>query len=506
MTGLQLALQQRRADRSGRLILPSGVLEGRPLALFWLGVGLCQAIALSLLILEPLWAFAIVGGAVIGVVALRHPFLTVLTVMVARLTSTNALSVQLGPLFVSAIEPAFMLAFLIMFVRSGMQRRSRLRNFPNAAMLAAFLVWAALSVTWSPDKVSGTAQVIRLGIGVALVWLLASELRTMRKVFIAAMVWIATSCALGLVGQYLGQSDSVVYAFSDISFRAMSGGSRLGGLGQHPNWFAMNLAYAINPAFVFAYTARLRWQRLVLLGAAFIILFAVISSASRGATWGTALGSLFLALHSTRLRKFLYRYWVLIALGFLVVLVFGLGSYTESFVRVATRGPSTIFVQGDIRLANWSAVLQIALASFGLGTGAGGYGMVLPLFDERLAMDVYAYPHGVYWDVLVHFGVVGVVLLAVFGWRLTKHYRRVLVRVRGTVVELWLIGAAASLVGYGAHCWVEFHLVDKPIWLFLGLFHGLLLAADRMSRDPEKMRAFQVKQGDRPVTPPLKEM
>ena len=60
------------------------------------------------------------------------------------------------------------------------------------------------------------------------------------------------------------------------------------------------------------------------------------------------------------------------------------------------------------------------------------------------------------------------------------------------ISEANLIGMAAGLVGYGAHSLVEFHLIDKPFWAFLGVSLGLVLAAQRMGRDPELMKRYRL--------------
>ena len=475
-------------DLLGGLSPTAGPLVGGQRALLWLGIVLLQAVFVVLLLIDPAWAIALVGGLLVFTLALRYPYAAVAVAVAARLTATNALSIRFGPVYLSAFEPLFVLAFAALFLRSVQQRKSQLRDFPISKVMLAFLAWVTLTIVWSPDRGEGAMLVIRLLIAFGIVWLVASVGRTPERYYGLMWAWLLASCAIGTVGLIVGTYESAVYG--DIAFKAMSGGVRVGGLGQHPNWFAMALAFGINPAFVLAYSEPNRAKKVLLVAAALWLLLVAVSTGSRGAVWGTGVGSLFLALHNTRLRRFLYSYWFLIAGAFATALLVGFGSLTSSFYRVATRGLGT-FWQGDVRFANWQVCYDMAVESLGLGIGAGGYETLLPMFNERLALSLYAYPHGVLWDVMAHYWVPGLLLWGALGWLVVRHYRQARAAVRGTRVELWLIGMMAGIVGYWAHSLVEFHLEDKPYWTFLGIFLGLVVAARKLGKDPEALRRFE---------------
>jgi len=465
-------------------------------ALLWLGIAALQLLFFILALIEPMLALGLISGILLFLLALRYPYAAVLLAVVARLTATNALSIRAGPIFLSAFEPLYVLAFVALLIRTVQLRRAQLRDFEGSRMLMAFLVWVAITLVWSPERGEGVMLLIRMLIAFGLVWLISSELRTPEKFYVAMWVWLGVSSVLGLAGVMLGTYESTVYG--DVAFKAMSGGGRSGGLGQHPNWFAMSMAFGINPAFAMAYAEKVRSRRWILLGIALWLLLVAVSTGSRGAVWGTGLGSLFLALNNERLRLFLYRYWFVIAAMFGVALIYGFGDLTSGFVRVATQGLAT-FWQGNVRFANWAVCYQMFIESFGLGIGAGGYERLVSTFDERLNLSLYAYPHGVFWDVMAHYGVVGLTLWGGFIVFVIRAYRRAKARVKGTVVELWLIGMFAGALGYWTHSFVEFHLEDKPIWTFLGIFLGLIAATETMS--PEAKHRYARPEPARPRDP-----
>lgn len=475
-------------DLLGGLSPTAGSLVGGHRALLWLGIVLLQAVFVGLLLIDPAWAVALVGGLLVFTLALRYPYAAVLVAVVARLTATNALSIRFGPVYLSAFEPLFVLAFAALFLRSVQQRKSQLQDFPLSKVMLAFLVWVSLSLVWSADRGEGVMLFLRLLIAFGIVWLVASVARTPDRYYGMLWAWLIGSCAIGTVGLIVGTYESTVYG--DIAFKSMSGGGRIGGLGQHPNWFAMAMAFGINPAFVLAYTEKSRLKRVLLVGAALWLLLVAVSTGSRGAVWGTGMGSLFLALHNTRLRLFLYRFWFLILGAFAVALLVGFGSLTSAFYRIATRGIST-FWQGDVRFANWQVCYEMLIESLGLGVGAGSYEILVPAFNDRLSLSMYAYPHGVLWDVMAHYGLIGLLIWGALCVLLVRHYRQARTAVAGTRVELWLIGMMAGVVGYWAHSLVEFHLEDKPYWTFLGVFLGLIVAAKKLGNDPEELERYR---------------
>jgi O-antigen ligase len=454
---------------------------GRRSYSFLLVVVLAQTVCVVALLIDARLALALVAAVPLFVVSLRHPYLAVLVLLAARLGITKSMSLHVGWVAVSAFEPAFLLAFCVVALRTVEQRRSRLRSFPGAGPMLMLVLWTAISLTWSPAPGEGMQTVIRLVITLALVWIMASEIRTPARFEGAMWIWILVPCVVGFGALFLGGSESPL--FGNVAFKAMSGGGRMGGLGQHPNWFAMNMAWGINPALAMAVAERRRSKRLVLLACALWLLLMAVSTGSRGAVWGTAVGSLFLALSHTRVRRFLLRYWFAIAALFVVALTAGMGSFTAAFVRVATRGIDS-FWAGNVRFSAWYASFEMMVESFGLGAGAGSYLTRLADLNPRLAASCSAYPHGIFWDVMAHYGVIGIALLAVVVIIVAITYRRAVRLARGTVIETWLHGVAAALVGYFAHSWVEFRLLDKPMWTLLGILFGLCLTVEKLAVTP----------------------
>ena len=472
-------------------LLPSlRTQEGGRRVLLWLGIAVLQGVIVVLALIEPLIALALLAGLLGFVLALRYPVVAAVAVMAARLAANRSLSLKVGPMFLGIFEPMYIMAFVAIFIRTVQARKNLLIEFPAWRLMAALIVWIAIGLAWSANKGEGLVVLVRITYEVGLVWLLASMLSDAKRFTWAIWTWLCVGGVLGVAGVLVSSSGAASQIYGDVAFQSMSAGGRFGGLGQHPNWFGMSMAFGINPAFAMAYAERNRTKRILLVGIALVLLTAAISTGSRGAVWGTGVGSLFLAMNNARLRRFLYRYWFVIAIVFIGALLFGAGPLTSAFFRVLTRGIDT-FWQGNTRFANWAACMQMFVETFGVGIGAGGYLEWLPRFNERLLLSDSAYPHGIGWEVLAHWGIVGFTLMMAIGVNVGRRYARVLRAVRGTTIEFWLIGMAAGVVGYWAHSLVEFHLIDKPFWAFFGVSLGLLLAAEKLAENPEKLEKYR---------------
>ena len=470
-------------------------MEAGQRALLWLGIALLQALFVVLLLIEPMLALALISGILGFVLALRYPVIAAVAVMAARLAANRSLSLKVGPMFLGVFEPLYVMAFVAILLRTVQSRRNLLQAFPAWQLMAGLVVWIAIALTWSANLAEGLVVLIRITYEVGLVWMLASMLRTPERFQGAIWTWLIVGSVIGVAGVVAGSGGGADAIYGDVAFQSMSAGGRYGGLGQHPNWFGMSMAFGINPAFAMAYAERNRWRRILLVLIALTLLIAAMSTGSRGAVWGTGVGSLFLALNSSRLRRFLYRYWFVIALVFAGGLLIGAGPLTSAFYRVLTRGIDT-FWQGNTRFSNWAACVGMFTETFGLGIGTGGYTTVLPRFNERLLLSDSAYPHGIGWEVLAHWGAVGLGLLVTIGIVVAKRYHAAVKAVRGTQLEFWLIGMAAAVVGYWAHSLVEFHLIDKPFWAFFGVSLALLVAVENVAKNPEALAQFRLRSSE----------
>jgi O-antigen ligase len=187
----------------------------------------------------------------------------------------------------------------------------------------------------------------------------------------------------------------------------------------------------------------------------------------------------------------MFRKWFLRFAGATVVIfaagiVFNIGDSSKALTRIS----SNLSLQHNYRQLNWLTCVEMFRDTFGLGIGAGGYEDLLPIYNNYVAQSLYTYPHGIAWELIAHYGVVGVV---VFVWLIIAIVRMAadLVRMsKGTEAEVFAWTMPAAMLGYFAWSFVEFTLTEKPFWEFLSLYTALYLIVQRLDREGRQVPAW----------------
>lgn len=458
-------------------------------AMRWALIVGVQCLLAALLLVDVRLPFFLLVAAAATLFAYAWPVWTVYIVLAARVVTTTATSFRVGPVSLGLFEPSFALAYLVYLLRATVERRSILRSTPVTLPIVTFTAYCVLSTFWSPDvgdSIHETVIAVIFTFGFILV---SSAIREARQFEQALWIYVTVTCGYGILGMVLGTSDSTIY--SDVQFKIMEGGGRTGGLGQQPNWFAMNLAFAVNPGFALAFVQRDWWKRWLLMGLTLTTIFAMITSGSRGGTWSVGIGILWVSLFNPRIRRFFVKYWLAGAMVFAIFMTFSIGNYSSAFTRIATQGIGTI-IEGDVRISNWLACIQMAKETWGFGIGPGGYEVFIEHINAKIADSDQKYPHGIIWGLIAHQGVFGVLFFIVLVQRTFHHFYKAWSGVRGTRLEYYLLGASAAIIGYHCHGLIEFEIHDKPFWEFFGLFWALILISQRAAADPQALEALRL--------------
>jgi hypothetical protein len=240
----------------------------------------------------------------------------------------------------------------------------------------------------------------------------------------------------------------------------------------------MNLMFVVPTAIGLAIGARSHVAKVGLLLAGGVVLFAMLSSGSRGAALACTIAALLPALGHARFRRWSWRVGIVVLVLAALALRYDVGGSANALGRIV----SSTAIQQHYRPQNWWACWEMARDSLGLGIGAGGYEGELARHNAKLATTIYDYPHGIAWGILAHEGVVGLFL---FGWlvvaiaRMSIHAAR---RAAGTEVEVLAWTMPAAMAGYLAWSLVEFSLWDKPFWEWAALTTALAAIVERRSR------------------------
>lgn len=441
----------------------------------YLVIGLVQIVLMLIFVLD--WRIPVVlaGGFVAATVMLDRPVWTVGVMIAARLVATTSTSFfQIGSISIGLFEPVLALAAGALMLRAVFMQKPLWTNWPWKPVYLARVLWLGIGLFgWSHKVSDGLKDIIPLVIIFATSTVIIAFVESWNDVKLMIWAWILTCCVIGVLNIFSG---SIGMSGASEQWKAAEGG-RSTGLGQQPNWFAMNLMFVVHSTAAFALVQKrpvLRWG---LLAACLFIFYTMMTSGSRGGAYAIVIGGLIVSLGQPMFRK-----WFVGLAGGALALVFvamttGLIDLGSGWNRIIAN-IDVLFAQ-DIRGMNWAACIGMFVDTFGRGIGPGGYIDELAHYSWFIYESVYRYPHGIFWGELAHTGVIGVGLLVAMVVVITRMAWQTIQDTKGTEAEVLAWSMPASMAGYFAWSFVEFSYDEKPFWEWLALFTALHLVARR---------------------------
>lgn len=450
----------------GRLGVPAVVLAA-------------QCVLLLLFVVD--WRVPVVAAAgfVVTMILLDRPVWAVAGMLAARLLSTGTTSFfTIGKISIGLFEPVLLLALVALGLRAVFAGVPLWRPWPWQPVLIGIIGWQTIGLAWCTKFSDGVKENITFLVVLATSSVVIAFLQTWDHIKIAIWGWIGTCVLIGVLaifGDALGLTDY------GAQWQASASGGRETGLGQQPNWFAMNLMFVVHACAAFALVQKRALPRWGLLVATVFIFFAMMTSGSRGGAYSIVIGGMLVALGQPLFRKWFLRF-AGAGLVFFAIAAFGdLGDLGKGLNRISSN--IDVLFARDIRGLNWAACVGMFSDTNGIGIGPGGYVDNLQKYSDWLYHSVYRYPHGIFWGQLAHGGVVGVVLFFALVVAIARMAAQTIADCRGTEAEVLAWAMPASMAGYFAWSFVEFSLDEKPFWEWLAVYTALHLVA-RRAREP----------------------
>ena len=439
-------------------------------------IGVVQVGLVGLMVVDWRMAIGAVFGMALVAVVLERPVLGISLLIMARLmdTSSNAF-IRIGRTAIGSFELFLLVAMVAMAVYVVRQKRAILIWWPWLPPLLAFIAFQVVTLSWAVDRGDGIAEIISLLVVTVNAVLILSFVRTPAHFMLVVYAWIL---ACVLIGVYSSVTD--VLGISESGpWKAAEGGGRETGLGQQPNWYAMNLMFIVHTTFGLALVQKRALMRWLLVGAGLFIFLSMLRSGSRGAMYAIIIGGGLAAMALPMFRKWFMRFLVAVVVIFALATTLDWGSTSQAVNRIWMSVGRT---WSTYRAQNWQVCMEVFLDTYGRGAGAGGYTSLLEKYNWFIYNSDYDYPHGIFWGLLAHYGVIG---LAIFSWLIGVVFNmgRQLVRwTRGSMLEVFAWTMPATMLGYFAWSFVEFEFKEKPFWEFLSLYTALYLIV-RYSRE-----------------------
>jgi O-antigen ligase len=340
--------------------------------------------------------------------------------------------------------------------------------------MLAIMGWRFVGLFWCTEFSEGAKEIVTFGVIVATSMVILAFVDTWDEVKTMLAWWIGACVLIGVLAIFGDRLGLTSYA---SQWKAAESGGRETGLGQQPNWFAMNLSFVVPATAALGLIQKRLAYRWGLFLATVFIFFAMMTSGSRGGAGSVVIAGAMVAFGQPLFRKWFIRFSVVALAFFALAALTNLGDVGKGFNRIST-GVTFLF-QRDIRGANWAACMGMFADSGGLGIGPGGYIDHLAKYSDWLYNSVYRYPHGIFWGEMAHGGVVGLVLFGALIVVVARMARQTILDTRGTEAEGMAWAMPASMLGYFAWSFVEFSIDEKPFWEWLALYTALHLVARR---------------------------
>ncbi len=449
-----------------------------------------QLIAVVGFALKPVAVVALLCAVFGALVVLERPVLGVGLLITARLFSTGAtVFLRVGRTGIGPFEPVLLLCLMALIYHAAVNSTQLWRRWPWREPLLGLIVWTGLSLLWSENPKDGLSELLPLFVVLANVMVILAFVREWAQFRLMLWFWVGATVGVGVLTLLL---DAAGISTTDVVFKAAAGGGRETGLGQQPNWFAMHMMFIIHTAFGMALIERNRLVRMVLVVAGFFVFVMMLKSGSRGGAYATLIGGVLVAMAHPLFRKWFLRFLMIGAFIIAIGIVFDVGDTAKAFSRIV----SNLSLRQNYRQLNWLTCVQMFIDTGGLGIGAGGYEDLLPHYNNYLAQSLYTYPHGIPWEMIAHYGVVGVGLLVWLVMSVVRMARELIMMTRGTEAEVFAWTMPAAMVGYFAWSWVEFTLSEKPMWEFLALYTALYLIVRRLVDEGRALPAWSFDDGN----------
>ncbi|MGC6510453.1 MAG: O-antigen ligase family protein [Myxococcota bacterium] len=438
-------------------------LQKSPLILFIAGL---QIFLLACFLFNPKIPVALVIIAIVVVGVMDHPILGVWLLLVSRLMSTGAtVFLRLGRIGIGPFEPILLLCMSALGLHASKNNIRLWRYWPWQTPYLFFCAWVFVGLFWSADFGRGVSELLPLGIAMANTVVILTFVRSWKGFKATLWCWVLACVGIGV----LALLSNALGLDIGVDFQAASGGGRETGLGQQPNWFAMNLMFIIHTTFGMAIVERKTVLRWILILSGLFIFVMMLKSGSRGGAYATLIGAFVTAFANAGFRRWFGRLLLTTVLIFGFGIAFNIADSASALIRIG----SNISLNQNYRQLNWLTCFEMFQDSTGLGMGAGSYKALLPTYNNYLAQSLYDYPHGIFWELMAQYGVIGLMLLTWFLYSVWRMIKAASQRAKGTDAEIFVWTMPAAMIGYFAWSFVEFTITDKPFWEFLSLYTAL---------------------------------
>lgn len=322
--------------------------------------------------------------------------------------------------FGGSLQIPRLLAILFMPAMLKVRGQCRFYTTKLRQIIIAFIVFAAISLVWTPDFTNGVKHVVYFVVHFLLFFeiLIFSRLaKDPIKSIVAGWLAFIICCSFVSIWELVTDRHFEISVQEGGSVYNMGGGeifSRRFTSVTFGNYNGYNtvLCFAVPWAFYGLISSNNLWQRILCVLCVLLPLIFILFNASRGALLSLAVYFIiYIIFCPSRKVKFFS------IVTFVAVLYYAIRELSDLLILISARAANQGMFSDDARFSIWRNALKTYADTFGIGTGAGGL---------EVAMDKYAkgdinITHNMLLELLVQYGFV---FTGVFIMFLLKLFRK----------------------------------------------------------------------------------
>jgi O-antigen ligase len=333
--------------------------------------------------------------------------------------------------------------------------------------LFIFFLWACTSLIWAPDNYLASLHLFSLISVVFLYYIIVLYVVNLTAYKTLVWGWL-------FVGLFYS-SIAIIQYFGGLQLTPDPGVleseySRVSGLSGSPNSYARFMSLT---AFLMLGLFQVSWMkkgfnRTAVSLCLFLSLLTIILTLSRSAFIGLLAGTVFFCIKY--IKKISPAKIIIFTLVICVLILIGIYAGIGFEKRLSSMLTFYEDLAWSSRVQIWDAAWQAFSKTYGIGIGLGGlesefYKYYVPITKKG---DAPPLSHSLYLDILVHFGIMGIILFVWAGIRLFHFTMRSLKSI-DTDMQKVLFAMASGLIGVLLSVSISGELLLLDIWLYVGL-------------------------------------
>lgn len=313
-----------------------------------------------------------------------------------------------------------LLAILFMPEMLKVRGQCRFYTAKLRQIVVAFIVFAAISLVWTPDFINGVKHVVYFIVHFLLFFEILIFSRVAKdpiKSIVTGWLAFVICCSIVSIWELVTDQHFAVSVFDSDTAYNLGNGNIISRrftsvtFGNH-NGYCTVLCFAAPWAFYGLISAKKLLQRILCISCVFLPLLFILIDASRGALLTLAVYFvIYIIFCPSRKVKFFS------VVAFAAVLYYAITELSDIFVIISARASNQGMLSDDSRFSIWGNALKAYFDTFGIGTGAGG----LQIAMEKYAKGDINITHNMLLELLVQYGFVFAGIFVVF---LLKLFRK----------------------------------------------------------------------------------